>query len=151
MKLGTKGRYAVMALADLAGIGEGRPVALADIAERQDISVSYLEQLFAKMRQSGLVESVRGPGGGYRLAQTPARTSIAAIILAVDEPIETTRCDPAARLGCTHKTARCATHDLWVALRLHIMRFLEKVSLDDVISDRVSRDEDWLARLEAPV
>ena len=97
MRLSTKGRYAVMAMADLAGnAGEGRPVALADIAERQDISLSYLEQLFAKLRRGGLVTSVRGPGGGYRLSRPSGELRIADIIVAVDEPIAATRCSPTA-------------------------------------------------------
>ncbi len=148
MKLGTKGRYAVMALADIAQAGDSRPVVLADIAGRQDISLSYLEQLFSRLRQSGIVESVRGPGGGYRLARPAAEIPLAAVILAVDEPVETTRCAPASRLGCTHKTARCVTHDLWVSLRMHIFAFLEKISLADVVEGRVGdlgTDPDLLA------
>lgn len=141
MKLGTRGRYAVMALADIAEIGaragDSRPVVLADVADRQDISLSYLEQLFSRLRQSGIVESVRGPGGGYRLARPASEIPLAAVILAVDEPVETTRCGPASRLGCTHKTARCVTHDLWVSLRMHIFAFLERISLADVVEGRV--------------
>lgn len=141
MKLGTRGRYAVMALADIAqtgaASGNAGPVVLADIASRQDISLSYLEQLFSRLRQSGIVESVRGPGGGYRLARPAAEIPLAAVILAVDEPVETTRCEPALRLGCTHKAARCVTHDLWVSLRLHIFDFLERISLADVVEGRV--------------
>jgi len=97
MKLSTKGRYAVMALVDLASQTDGRPVALADIAERQEISLSYLEQLFAKLRRGGLVRSVRGPGGGYLLAHAAAETRISDAILAVDEPIRATRCKPIPR------------------------------------------------------
>jgi len=92
MKLSTKGRYAVMAMVDLASTSKGNPVALADIAERQEISLSYLEQLFAKLRRGGLVRSVRGPGGGYLLAHASDQTRISDIILAVDEPIRATRC-----------------------------------------------------------
>src|SRR6266702_3335405 len=108
MRLSTKGRYAVMAMADLAGnasnaqlAGDPRPVALADIAARQDISLSYLEQLFAKLRRGGLVTSVRGPGGGYRLSRPSSELRIADIIVAVDEPIAATRCKTGGTKGCT--------------------------------------------------
>src|SRR6201992_3703491 len=113
MRLSTKGRYAVMAMADLAGhAAQARPVALADIAERQEISLSYLEELFAKLRRGGLVTSVRGPGGGYRLSRPSAEVRIADIIVAVDEPIAATRCHPGSPLGCTGTATRCVTHDL---------------------------------------
>ncbi len=94
MKLSTKGRYAVMAMVDIAAHTEGKPIALADVAERQEISLSYLEQLFAKLRRGNQVKSVRGPGGGYLLAQAADETRISDIILAVDEPIKATRCTP---------------------------------------------------------
>src|SRR3546814_20411606 len=104
-----------MALCDLASHVEGRPVALADIAERQEISLSYLEQLFAKLRRGGLVRSVRGPGGGYLLAHAPGETRISDIILAVDEPIRATRCPPRQPFGCrTHKSRR-QPHHHWAA------------------------------------
>jgi Rrf2 family transcriptional regulator, iron-sulfur cluster assembly transcription factor len=137
MKLGTKGRYAVMAMVDLAKMGDAGPVTLADISERQDISLSYLEQLFAKLRRAGVVTSYRGPGGGYRLARSTAHTKIADIILAVDEPIETTRCIQGAEIGCMGTKGRCATHDLWEELRTHIVRFLDVVTLEDVLAGRV--------------
>ena len=140
MKLSTRGRYAVMAMAELTrsgGTPRGRPVTLAEIAERQEISLSYLEQLFAKMRRAGLVRSVRGPGGGYQLAQTSADTRIADIILAVDEPIKATRCMDGSPKGCTGGPARCLTHDLWEELGRQIHVFLSSVTLDDVIERRV--------------
>ncbi len=137
MRLSTKGRYAVMAMVDLAHHSGGRPVSLADIAERQEISLSYLEQLFAKLRRHALVRSVRGPGGGYLLARTPLDTFISDIILAVDEPIRATRCAPGSRHGCTTRKTRCLTHDLWEALGNEIHRYLQSVTLDDVISQRV--------------
>ena len=99
MKLSTKGRYAVMAMVDLVQHNRGEPVALADIAERQDISVSYLEQLFAKLRKGRLVESVRGPGGGYVLSRPADETRISDIVVAVDEPIAQTRCTPGQSIG----------------------------------------------------
>jgi len=142
MRLSTKGRYAVMAMADLAGNAgtdraESRPVALADIAARQDISLSYLEQLFAKLRRGGLVTSVRGPGGGYRLSRPSTELRIADIILAVDEPIAATRCKTGSTKGCTKTGARCVTHDLWEELGQQIHVFLSSVSLADVVERRV--------------
>ena len=138
MRLSTKGRYAVMAMADLAGHeGATRPVPLAEIAERQEISLSYLEQLFAKLRRGGLVRSVRGPGGGYRLSRSAAETRVADIILAVDEPITATRCKTGSPIGCTGTTTRCVTHDLWEELGRQIHVFLSSVSLADVVERRV--------------
>ena len=123
MKLSTRGRYAVMAMADIGvhslphdgshGDGEPSPVSLAEIADRQEISLSYLEQLFAKLRRSGLVKSVRGPGGGYRLGHQAGEIRIADIIGAVDEPMVATRCIPGLNSGCVSKSSRCLTHDLW--------------------------------------
>jgi Rrf2 family transcriptional regulator, iron-sulfur cluster assembly transcription factor len=137
MRLSTKGRYAVMAMADLAEHGGGAPVTLADIAERQEISLSYLEQLFAMLRKSGLVKSVRGPGGGYLLAHDRSETRIADIILAVDEPIRATRCAPGAPVGCRGNRTRCLTHDLWEELGNQIHLFLSSVSLADVCDHHV--------------
>ena len=137
MRLTTKGRYAVMAMVDLADHAGGRPVSLAEIAERQEISLSYLEQLFAKLRQNGLVKSVRGPGGGYLLAHGRGETRIADIILAVDEPIRATRCTPGTPFGCRGNKTRCPTHDLWEELGNQIQLFLNSVSLSDVCEHRV--------------
>ena len=137
MKLSTKGRYAVMALVDLASQSDGRPVALADIAERQEISLSYLEQLFAKLRRGGLVRSVRGPGGGYLLARTADDTRVSDAILAVDEPIRATRCKSGSAAGCRSNKSRCLTHDLWEELGNQIHVFLSSVSLADVCNRRV--------------
>jgi Rrf2 family iron-sulfur cluster assembly transcriptional regulator len=137
MKLSTKGRYAVMAMVDLAAFGGERPVSLAEIAERQGISLSYLEQLFARLRRGGLVRSVRGPGGGYRLAYDAAATRISDIILAVDEPIRATRCSPGSPRGCQGGRSRCLTHDLWEELGNQVYLFLNAVSLADVVSRRV--------------
>jgi Rrf2 family iron-sulfur cluster assembly transcriptional regulator len=137
VKLSTKGRYAVMALVDLASQSDGRPVALADIAERQEISLSYLEQLFAKLRRGGLVRSVRGPGGGYLLARAASETRISDAILAVDEPIRATRCKSGSSAGCRANKSRCLTHDLWEELGNQIHVFLSSVSLADVCNRRV--------------
>lgn len=137
MKLTTRGRYAVMGLVDLAKHGGGRPIALAEIAERQEISLSYLEQLFAKLRKGGLVTSVRGPGGGYLLAHPADRTRIADAILAVDEPIHATRCTPGSPAGCRANRSRCLTHDLWEELGNQIHLYLSSVSLADVVERRI--------------
>ncbi len=143
MRLSSKGRYAVMAMADLARHSVDpsvRAVALADIARRQDISLPYLEQLFTRLRREGLVVSHRGPGGGYRLARPPSELAVAAIVTAVDEPLETLRCESKAR-GCMPGGARCLTHDLWAALGDHIQSFLAGVSLEDVIEGRLKPSE----------
>ncbi|HEX4080602.1 MAG TPA: Rrf2 family transcriptional regulator [Rhizomicrobium sp.] len=138
MKLSTKGRYAVMAMADLARRQpECGPVSLGEIAESQEISLSYLEQLFAKLRKGGLVVSVRGPGGGYRLSRAASELRVADIILAVDEPITATRCKPGSPKGCTGTTTRCLTHDLWEELGRQIHVFLSSVSLADVVERKV--------------
>jgi Rrf2 family iron-sulfur cluster assembly transcriptional regulator len=137
VKLSTKGRYAVMAMADLAQNAKGKPITLADIAERQEISLSYLEQLFAKMRKAKLVRSVRGPGGGYLLARLPGELRVADIILAVDEPIKATRCTPGSPHGCHSHRGRCLTHDLWEELGNQIYLFLSAVTLADVCERRV--------------
>lgn len=137
MKLSTKGRYAVMAMVDLASNSKGQPVALADIAERQEISLSYLEQLFAKLRKGGLVKSVRGPGGGYLLAYPMAESRISDIILAVDEPIRATRCAPGSPAGCRSNKSRCLTHDLWEELGNQIHLYLSSVTLADICSRRI--------------
>jgi Rrf2 family iron-sulfur cluster assembly transcriptional regulator len=141
MRLSTKGRYAVMAMADLArnGQGEGgaRAVSLAEIATRQEISLSYLEQLFARLRKGGLVQSVRGPGGGYRLAKGAHETVVAEIVLAVDEPIRATRCiGHSSPKGCMMAGERCITHNLWEDLGDEIHRYLAGVSLEDVVMNR---------------
>src|SRR5579872_218987 len=137
MRLSTKGRYAVMALVDIAKHAQGTPITLAEIAERQLISLSYLEQLFAKLRSAGLVKSVRGPGGGYLLARGADGTRISDIILAVDEPIRATRCTPGAPTGCAGSKSRCLTHDLWEELGNQIHLYLSSVTLADVCEQRV--------------
>lgn len=137
MKLSTKGRYAVMAMVDLACNSNGSPVALADIADRQEISLSYLEQLFGKLRKGGLVKSVRGPGGGYLLSRPAQQTRVSDIILAVDEPIQTTRCTPGSPAGCHNHKGRCLTHDLWEELGNQIYLYLSSVSLGDVVERRL--------------
>ena len=137
MKLSTKGRYAVMAMVDLAANSGGKPVSLAEIAERQEISLSYLEQLFGKLRRGELVKSVRGPGGGYLLSRSPGETRISDIVVAVDEPLRATRCEVGSSVGCLSNSGRCLTHDLWEELGNQIHMFLSSVSLEDVIAKRV--------------
>jgi len=137
MKLSAKGRYAVIALADMASIKSKRPVTLAEIAKRQDISLSYLEQLFAKLRRNGVVHGVRGPGGGYTLTRHASKTSIADIVMAVDENIQTTACKPNSSQNCTGSTGKCLAHDLWTELGHHIYLFLNSITLDDVLERRV--------------
>jgi Rrf2 family iron-sulfur cluster assembly transcriptional regulator len=135
MKMSTKGRYAVMAMIDIGMNSAGKPVSLADIAERQDISQEYLEQLFGKLRRSGLVASARGPGGGYQLARAAGDIAMADVILAVDEELKVTRCSGDAVDGCV-KGARCGAHDLWSSMGRQMMYFLESVTLDDVVAKR---------------
>lgn len=136
MRLSTKGRYAVMAMVDLAAHSKGQPISLADIADRQEISLSYLEQLFAKLRRSGLVRSVRGPGGGYLLAKAATDMQIAEIITAVDEPIRATRCTPGDPTGCRENRSRCLAHELWEELGNQIEMFLRSVTVADVCERR---------------
>jgi Rrf2 family iron-sulfur cluster assembly transcriptional regulator len=125
-----------MAMADLARRQDERAVSLADIAARQEISLSYLEQLFARLRRRGLVKSLRGPGGGYRLARTPQTTTVAEIVTAVDEPLHAVRCT-GQKTGCMKKGERCLTHDLWEDLGRQIHTYLASVTLADVVSGRL--------------
>ena len=133
MRLTTKGRFAVTAMLDLAMRNGNGPVTLAGISDRQKISLSYLEQLFGKLRRRALVESVRGPGGGYCLARTTGEISIAEIIRAVDEPIDATQC---GGLGNCLEDHRCMTHELWTGLNQHIYAYLEAVSLADLVKQQ---------------
>ncbi len=139
MQLSSKGRYAVMAMADLARNSQGSAVPVAAIAERQELSSAYLEQLFAKLRRAGLVDSTRGPGGGYALASKPHDISISDIMQAVEEPVKMTRCHIEDAGGCVGDS-RCLTHDLWRALGDHIVGFLGSVTLGDVIDNAAARD-----------
>jgi len=126
-----------MALADLASRQSNMPVALSEIAKSQQISLSYLEQLFAKLRRAGLVRSARGPGGGYSLSRGAHETSVAAIMRAVDEPIETSPCAAEAQPSCGPDGTTCVTHELWSALSQEIEAFLAAVSLADVVTRRI--------------
>ena len=136
MKLTTKGRFAVTAMLDLAMQHRTGPVTLAEISQRQKISLSYLEQLFAKLRRRALVDSVRGPGGGYHLAKDMGRVSIADIIVAVDEPIDSTQCG--GKENC-HDDKKCITHDLWAKLNEHIFDYLGAVTLKQLVDDQKAK------------
>ncbi|MEP4051690.1 MAG: Rrf2 family transcriptional regulator [Litorimonas sp.] len=137
MKLTAKGRYAVMAVADLAAQGPNACESLSAIGARQAISVTFLEQLFGKLRRAGLVESVRGAQGGYSLSQPATSISLDSIIHAVDASPKAHGCTPDAKLACTGRTDRCLTHDLWGALENHIEGFLASITVQDVVDGRL--------------
>ena len=137
MRLTTKGRFAVTAMVDLALRDGSGPVTLAEISSRQKISLSYLEQLFGKLRRRQLVDSVRGPGGGYRLAKDTAGISVAEIILAVDEPIDATQCG--GKENCRDEQ-KCLTHDLWATLNERIFDYLEGVTLRQLVDTQRARE-----------
>lgn len=145
MRLTTKGRFAVTAMIDLALRGEEGPVALAGISERQQISLSYLEQLFGKLRRHRLVDSVRGPGGGYCIARPLAEVTVADIIRAVDEPLDATQCG--GRENC-HDEHRCMTHDLWATLNGKMYEYLASVSLADLVEKQKMKQGGQKAVLE---
>tara|TARA_B100000959_G_C14723132_1_gene517801 strand:+ start:303 stop:728 length:426 start_codon:yes stop_codon:yes gene_type:complete len=136
MKLTTKGRYAVMAMADLAANQQLNPVSLNDISLRQNISLSYLEQLFSKLKNEKLVKSVRGPSGGYILEKNPEDIKISNIIFAVDEQVKTLSCKKDSKKGCQGKSVKCITHNLWEDLEDHINNFFDNVSLNDLIKQK---------------
>ena len=138
MKLTTKGRYAVMAMADIAANQKLKPVSLKDISLRQNISLSYLEQLFSKLKNRKLVKSVRGPLGGYVLEKTPKDIKISNIIFAVDEEVKTLNCNRDSKKSCQGKSARCITHHLWVDLEQHINDFFDSTNLGDLIKQKQS-------------
>ncbi len=138
MRLTTKGRFAVTAMLDLALHGGKRPVTLAGISQRQSISLSYLEQLFGRLRRHTLVESVRGPGGGYTLARSLDKMSVADIIKAVDEPLDATQCG--GKENCKDEQ-RCMTHDLWATLNDKMYEYLHSVKLSDLVAQQASRPE----------
>lgn len=137
MNLTTKGRYAVMAMVDLAMNANGKPVSLSDISVRQDIALNYLEQIFMRLRRAGVVRSVRGPSGGYMPAMDIKDMNIALIVAAVDESIKMTRCSDNSEGGCSKTKAKCITHDLWEGLGKKINEYLSSISLDDVCKRKV--------------
>ena len=139
MKLNTKGRYAVMALADIAKFDNSAPVSLRDISLRQGISLLYLEQIFSKLKKENLVQSIRGVNGGYILSKKPEQIKLANIFSAVQEDIKTVQCKKESKKGCNGKFTKCITHNLWDELESHINHFFEKKSLKDLIIDNLER------------
>ena len=133
MKLTSKGRYAVMAMADLASFKGNGPTNLTDISLRQNISLAYLEQIFIKLKKNNLVKSVRGAKGGYVLEHSPEEIKISNIISAVDEEVKTLNCKKESKRGCNNKSTKCITHNLWDQLDQHINNFFEKVKLQDLV------------------
>jgi len=144
MKLTSKGRYAVMAMADLAKNNVKEPTSLTEISLRQGISISYLEQLFLKLRKSNLVQSARGPSGGYVLSRPPGEIKLLSIISAVDEKIKTVKCKKESKKGCNGKSIKCITHNLWDDLEMHINKFFDNNTLNDVLFREVRNNSEEL-------
>ena len=144
MKLTSKGRYAVMAMADLAKNRVKEPTSLTEISLRQGISISYLEQLFLKLRKNDLVESSRGPSGGYVLSKPPEKIKLLSIIRAVDEKIKTVKCKKESKKGCNGKSIKCITHNLWDDLETHINKFFEDNTLNDILYKEVRNNSEEL-------
>lgn len=138
MKLSTKGRYAMVALTDLAMASEGTLLSLAEISKRQDISLPYLEQLFVKLRRAGLVESVRGPGGGYRLARAPSEIRVADVLGAVDETVSAMHTGAGASGGVSGSRAQSMTNRLWEGLSAHVYVFLHQTRLSDIVENELA-------------
>ena len=139
MKLTTKGRYAVMALADLANFSDQNPVPLRDISLRQGISLDYLEQIFSKLKKEDIVKSIRGKNGGYILAKEPDRIKLSNIFSAVDEKVKTLLCKRESKKGCNNKSTKCITHYLWDDLEMHINDFFDKKNLGDLLKNNQTR------------
>ena len=135
MKLTSKGRYAVMALADLAKFNSVNPVSLRDISLRQGISLHFLEQIFSKLKSHNIVKSIRGTNGGYVLNKDPFEIKLSNILNAVDEQVTTVQCKKESKKGCNNKTSKCITHNLWDELEIHINYFFEKKNLEDLINN----------------
>ena len=133
MKLTTKGRYAVMAMADLATNANGSAISLTEISSRQNISLAYLEQIFIKLKNKKLVKSTRGANGGYRLERPASEIKLSYIISAVDEEVKMLNCKKNSKKGCNNKSTKCITHNLWDELDQHIHDFFEKVKLQDLV------------------
>ena len=139
MKLTTKGRYAVMALADLASFDRQNPVPLRDISLRQNISLVYLEQIFSKLKKNSIVKSIRGSSGGYILTKEPEHIKLSNIFLAVDEQVKTVQCKRESKKGCNGKSTKCITHYLWDDLEMHINDFFDKKNLADLLKNNQER------------
>jgi len=144
MKLTSKGRYAVMAMADLAKNYVKEPISLTEISLRQGISIDYLEQLFLKLRKNNLVQSARGPSGGYVLSKPPGEIKLLNIISAVDEKIKTVKCRKESKRGCNGKSIKCITHNLWDDLETHINKFFEDNTLNDILYKEVRNNSEEL-------
>ena len=144
MKLTSKGRYAVMAMADLAKNNATDPTSLTEISLRQGISVAYLEQLFLRLRKNNLVQSARGPSGGYMLTKPPEKIKLLSIISAVDEKIKTVKCKKESKKGCNGKSIKCITHNLWDDLETHINKFFEDNTLNDILFKEVRNNSEEL-------
>ena len=139
MKLNTKGRYAVMALADMANFNTQNPVSLRDISLRQNISLVYLEQIFSKLKKSNIVKSIRGTNGGYILTKDPEKIKLSNIFLAVDEKVKTVQCNKESKKGCNGKLTKCITHYLWDDLEMHINDFFDKKNLGDLLKNNLEK------------
>ena len=139
MKLSSKGRYAVMALADLAKFDPQKPISLRDISLRQDISLVYLEQLFSKLKKNKIVNSVRGNKGGYILSKHSSEIKISEIFIAVEEKVKTMNCEKHSKKGCNGRSDKCITHNLWDELDNYINNFFENKSLEDLINHNENR------------
>jgi len=139
MKLTSKGRYAVMALADLAKFNSKNPVSLRDISLRQGISLDYLEQIFSKLKKSNIVKSIRGTNGGYILTRDPEKIKLSNIFLAVDEKVKTVQCKKESKKGCNGKLTKCITHYLWDDLEMHINDFFDKKNLGDLLKNNLEK------------
>ena len=144
MKLTSKGRYAVMAMADLAKNNVKKPTSLTEISLRQGISIAYLEQLFLKLRKNNLVQSVRGPSGGYLLSKNPEEIKLLSIIRAVDEKVKTVKCKKESKKGCNGKSVKCITHNLWDDLEAHINKFFEDNTLNDILFKEIRNNPEKL-------
>ena len=144
MKLNSKARYAVMALADLAKNNTKEPTSLTEISLRQGISIDYLEQLFLKLRKNNLVQSARGPSGGYVLSKPPGEIKLLSIINAVDEKIKTVKCRNESKKSCNGKSIKCITHNLWDDLEAHINKFFESNTLNDILFKEVRNHSEEL-------
>ena len=146
MKLTTKGRYAVMAMADLASNTKTKPISLSEIATRQNISLAYLEQIFIKLKKNKLVKSERGANGGYTLEKKPSEIKLSNIIFAVDEEVKMLNCKKESKKGCNNKSTKCITHNLWDQLDQHINSFFEKVKLQDLVNTNVG-ERKWKTKI----
>ena len=135
MKLNTRGRYAVMALADIANFSEKSPVSLRDISLRQNISLVYLEQIFSKLKKNNIVKSIRGVNGGYILSDDPSQIKLSSIFSAVDEKVKQVQCKKESKKGCNGKSSKCITHNLWDELELYINNFFDKKNLADLLNN----------------